>query len=77
MLTYVDNCIIVADSMDCIEQLITSLHNGTENFILQDEGSIDNYLGVNIEQFKDLSFHLMQPFLIERISAFLEMTMVA
>jgi hypothetical protein len=71
VLTYVDDCIIVADSMDCIERLITSLHNGTENFILQDEGSIDKYLGVNIEQLNDLSFHLTQPFLIERISAFL------
>ena len=53
MLTYVDDCIIVADSMDHIEQLITSLHNCTENFILQDKGSIDKYLGVNIEQLDD------------------------
>ncbi len=71
MLTYVDDCIIVADSMDHIEQLITSLHNCTENFILQDKGSIDKYLGVNIEQLDDQSFHLMQPFLIERITTFL------
>ncbi len=71
MLTYVDDCIIVADSMVRIEQLITSLHNGTENFILQDKGSIDKYLGVNIEQLNYSSFHLMQPFLIERISDFL------
>jgi hypothetical protein len=70
--TYVDDCIIVADLMVCIEQLITSLHDSMENFILQDTGLIDKYLGVNIEQLNDLSFHLMQPILIERISAFLE-----
>jgi hypothetical protein len=56
--------------MVCIEQLITSLHDGTENFILQDKGSIDKFLGVNIEQLNYLSFHLTQPFLIECISAF-------
>ncbi len=71
VLTYVDDCIIVAESMVCIEQLITSLHDGTENFILWDKGSIDKYLGVNIEQLNDLSFHLTQPFLIEHTSAFL------
>ncbi len=71
MLTYVDDCIIVAELMVCIEQLITSLHDGTENYILQDKGSIDKYLGVNIEQLNNLSFHLMQPFLIEHTSAFL------
>ncbi len=64
MLTYVDDCIIVADLMVCTEQLITSLHHGKENFILQDKGSIDKYLGVNIEQLSDLSFHLAHPFLI-------------
>jgi hypothetical protein len=71
VLTYVDDCIIVADSMVCIEQLITSLHSGMENFILQDKGSIDKYLGVNIEQLNNSSFHLTQPFLIELKSAFL------
>ncbi len=70
MLTHVDDCIIVADSMVFIDQLITSLHDGMENFILQDKGSIDKYLGVNIEQLNNLSFP-MQPFLIECISAFL------
>jgi len=77
VLKYVDDCIIVADLMVCIEQLITSLHNSMKNFILQDKGSIDKSLSVNIEQLNNSSFHLTQPFLIERISAFLEMTMVA
>jgi hypothetical protein len=54
-----------------IEQLIISLHNSTGNFILQDEGSLDKYLGVSIEQLNDSSFYLTQQFLIERISAFL------
>ena len=71
VLTYVDDCIIVGYSTERIEALITSLHDGTENFILQDEGSIDKYLGVSISQLDDKSFDLIQPFLIERIVAFL------
>ncbi len=71
MLTYVDDCIIVADLIVRIQQLITSLHNGMENFILQDKGSSDKSLSVNIKQLNNSSFHLTQPFLIERISAFL------
>jgi hypothetical protein len=47
---YVDNCIIVADSMNWIEELIQSLHGGDKNFVLQDKGLIDKYLGVNIRQ---------------------------
>ncbi len=47
------------------------LHDGTENFILQDEGSIDKYFGVSISQLDDKSFDLTQPFLVECITAFL------
>jgi hypothetical protein len=48
-----------------------SLHNGNENFALQDEGSIDKYLGVEISQVDSSSFQLTQPFLIERITQLL------
>ena len=71
VLTYVDDCIIVAKSMFRIDELIKSLHRGHENFVLQDEGSIDKYLGVNIKQLDDSLFELSQPFLIERITSFL------
>jgi hypothetical protein len=47
------------------------LHGGDENYVLQDEGSIDKYLGVNIKQLDENSFELTQPFLIERITSFL------
>jgi len=64
----VDDCIKVADSMTRIDELLTSLHGGDENFVLQDEGSIDKYLGVNTRQIDKDSFELTQPFLIERIT---------
>jgi hypothetical protein len=73
ILTYVDDFIIVRNLMDCIEASITLLQDGTENFILQDEGSIDKFLGVGIMQLDDSLFDLTQPFLIERITAFLSL----
>jgi hypothetical protein len=38
---------------------------------MQDKGSIDKYLGVNIRQIDKDSFELTQPFLIKRITSFL------
>ena len=70
-MTYVDDCIIVADSMNRIDALLQSLHGGDENFVLQDEGSIDKYLGVNISQINKDLLELTQPFLIKRINSFL------
>ena len=69
---YVDDCIIVGDSHDdWINLLIWSLHEGDENFLLQDKGSIDKYLVVDIKQSESSSFELTQPFLIEWITKFL------
>ena len=72
ILTYVDDCIIVGDLTDCIEALITLLRDGTENFILKDEGLIEKYLGVSIVQLDDKLFDLTKPFLIKCITALLE-----
>jgi hypothetical protein len=44
VLTYVEDCIIVGDTHNRIDLLIQSLHEGDENFVLQDEGLIDKYL---------------------------------
>ncbi len=57
--------------MDRINKLIQSLHEGDENFVLQDEGLIEKYLGVDIKQLDSSKFELTQPFLIERVTKFL------
>ncbi len=73
VLTYVDNCIIVADSMNWIEELVQLLHGGHDkNFVLKDKVLIDKYLGVNIRQMDKDSFELMQPILIECMTSFLK-----
>jgi hypothetical protein len=47
------------------------LHGGDKNFVLQDKGSIDKYLGVNIRKMDKDLFDFTQPFLIWRITSFL------
>jgi hypothetical protein len=67
VLTYVDDCILVGNSQDRLNALVTFLHIGNKDFALQDKGSIDKYLGVDISQNDGASFQLTQPFLIKHI----------
>ena len=61
----------IGNTQDRLNALVTSLHDGHENFALQDKGSIDKYLGVDIAQLEGNTFQLTQPFLIERITQLL------
>ena len=67
--TYVDDCILISDKKETLDQFINSLENGIKEFEFTDEGAIDKYLGVEIEQLKGREFILRQPFLIWRILA--------
>jgi hypothetical protein len=71
VLTYVDDCILIGDLQDQLNALVTSPHDGNKNFALQDEGSIDKYLGEDISQVDGTSFQLTQPFLIKHITQLL------
>ena len=67
ILTYVDDCILISNKKETLDQFIHSLANGIKNFKFTDEGPIDKYLGVEIEQLKGKVFILRQPFLIQII----------
>eukprot|EP00804_Cyclotella_cryptica_P006343 CCRYP_010172-RB/>CCRYP_010172-RB protein AED:0.32 eAED:0.32 QI:0/-1/0/1/-1/0/1/0/373 len=67
ILVYVDDCILVSPSSALIKAFIESLANGPEEFAFTDEGSMDKYLGVDIQKLGDGNFVLCQPFLIQRI----------
>jgi hypothetical protein len=67
VLTYVDDCIIVCESMSEINTFIHSMQNGPEKYILTDEGSIDKFLGIDIKHHGNNRFKITQPSLIERI----------
>ncbi len=71
ILTYVNDCIIIGDMHDRINVLIQSLHEGEENFVLQNKGPIDKYLGMDIRELDESSLELTQPFLIKQITKFL------
>ena len=72
MLVYVDDCIIIGDSIARIDVLIHSLMNGPEKFVLTDEGTLEKFLGVNISRLDDGRYEFTQPFLIERIIKFIK-----
>jgi hypothetical protein len=71
LLVYVDDCIIVGLDMNDINNFVQSMQNGLENFILMDEGNIDNFLGIEIKCLGPKEFEILQPFLIDWIITFL------
>jgi hypothetical protein len=64
VLTYVDDCIILGKTMANVDAVIASLHVGDENFQLIDQGSIDKYLGLMIQDIDSTTFEMSQPYLI-------------
>ena len=71
ILTYVDDCIIVGPSIKDIDGFAESMKSGSENFVLTNEGDINKLLGIEITQLDDKIFNISQPFLIDRITSYL------
>ena len=53
--------------MKIVDYVINFLRDGDEDFELTDEGSLDKYISVLIEDINKTSFEKSQPFLIRRI----------
>jgi hypothetical protein len=73
ILVYVDDCIIVGKDMGEIDGFVKSMQQGSENFVLTDEGSIDKFLGIEITRLGKQEFEISQPFLIDRILVLLQL----
>ena len=73
ILIYVDDCIIVGKDMSEIDAFVRSMQQGSKNFVLTDEGSIDKFLGIEIKRLGKQDFEISQPFLIDRILALLKL----
>jgi hypothetical protein len=71
ILTYVDNCIILVKDIAIVDAVISSLKGGNENFDLVNQGSIDKYLGLLIQDIESKTFEMSQPFLICQTLEFL------
>jgi hypothetical protein len=61
LLTYVDDCIILGKDMAIIDAVISLLKEGHEDFELVDQGSIDNYLGLMIQDIDSNTFQIESP----------------
>ena len=53
-----------------VNDFVKTLQNGPENFVLTDEGDVEEILGIEIVQLNDPQFILPQPFLNNRIAPF-------
>ena len=73
IITYVDDCIILGETINLVNSIIKSLQDGDEDFELTDEGIIDKYLGVMIKDIDSNTFEMSQPFLARRIIEFLSL----
>ena len=67
VLVYVDDCIVIGKNESIIADFITSLRNGEEHFEFTEEGSLKEYLGVEVKKISHTVFELKQPYLIEKI----------
>jgi hypothetical protein len=67
IITYVDDCIIVSNSMKDINTSVKFMKDGPKKYVLTDEGDIDKFLGIEIKEITRNKFKLSQPFLIEQI----------
>jgi hypothetical protein len=77
LLTYVDDCIVLSKKAETVDEIVDSLKTGTDardpgrkfkyKYTLTNDGSIKNYLGVEVVKNNDNSIQLKQKFLIERI----------
>ena len=53
-----------------MDDVIQSLHKGSENFDFANKGNLDKYLGVEVKELGGDTFELLQPHLLERIIEF-------
>jgi hypothetical protein len=73
IITYVDDCIIVSNSMKDINTFVKSMKDGPKEYVLTDEGDISKFLGIEINEITENEFELSQPFLIKQIVNLLEL----
>ena len=66
-LVYIDDCIIFGPDNKAIDEVVTDLHNSTQNFTLDDQGEVGDFLGIQIQKLDDGSIVLTQPQLIDSI----------
>ena len=67
LLVYVDDCILMSTMDMAINKAISSLRSSKQNFTIEDEGAVGDFLGVKIDHSNDGTITLTQPQLINLI----------
>ena len=57
--------------MKDIDGFVDSMNSGSENFVLANKGDINKLLSIKITQRDDKRFNISQPFIIDRITSYL------
>ena len=67
LLIYVDDCILMSTMDVAIDEAISTLRSSKQNFTIEDEGAVGDFLGVKIDCSDDGMITLTQPQLIDLI----------
>ena len=66
-LVYIDDCIIFGPNDAAIDKVVADLRKSTQNFTIDDQGEVGDFLGIQIQKLADGSIVLTQPQLIDSI----------
>ena len=66
-LVYIDDCIVFGPDTWAIDQVVTDLHSCSQQFTVDDQGDVGDFLGIQIQKQADGTVHLSQPQLIDSI----------
>ena len=66
-LVYIDDCIVFGPNDEAIDQVVTDLRSSPQQFTVDDQGDVGDFLGIQIKQQAEGSVHLSQPQLIDSI----------
>ena len=66
-LVYIDDCIVFGPTAGAIDQVVKDLHSSSQQFTVDDQGDVGDFLGIQIKKRDDGSVHLSQPQLIDSI----------
>ena len=69
IILYVDDCVIISKTKQEADKVFSELEK--RKFKLTDEGTMEEYLGIQIDHNSDGSYRISQPFLVDRIINFI------
>ena len=66
-LVYIDDCIVFIPNNKDIDEVVSDWRNSTQNFALDEQGEVGDFLGIQIQTRNNRSIVLTQPHLIDSI----------